>query len=281
MRKEFKLMKKLQRYENTICPIDREIFKDDEYTFYVLERISKGECQLAITDHERLIIFHSCSPFPVWVWLPDNATEVELNRAWEVIKENFVPNGEYGFNMKYSFAEYMIEKGKAEGLSLGITLNILTYNCLEPISPKRSVEGRCEVAQLEDIELATEFIDEFHRSVGIDKQDRERYRAKAEYMINKEGLFFWVDKSGKKVAMCSYNVEGDKACIGNVYTQADSRRKGYAANLVYAVTRRIKEQGKMPVIYTDADYIASNACYESIGYKLKGSLCTVGNVKEY
>jgi len=26
----------------------------------------------------------------------------------------------------------------------------------------------------------------------------------------------------------------------------------------------------------DADYVASNACYEKIGYVLRGKLCTIG-----
>jgi predicted GNAT family acetyltransferase len=29
------------------------------------------------------------------------------------------------------------------------------------------------------------------------------------------------------------------------------------------------------MLYTDADYKASNACYEKIGYELKGKLCTI------
>ena len=33
--------------------------------------------------------------------------------------------------------------------------------------------------------------------------------------------------------------------------------------------------GNCKMIYTDADYKASNACYEKIGYELKGKLCTI------
>lgn len=33
----------------------------------------------------------------------------------------------------------------------------------------------------------------------------------------------------------------------------------------------------MPMLYTDADYAASNACCEKIGYMLKGKLCTIGS----
>ena len=36
-----------------------------------------------------------------------------------------------------------------------------------------------------------------------------------------------------------------------------------------------KNAGFTPMLYTDADYAASNACYEKIGYVLRGRLCTL------
>ena len=39
---------------------------------------------------------------------------------------------------------------------------------------------------------------------------------------------------------------------------------------------KAKEEGYIPMLYTDADYEASNACYEKIGYVLRGKLCTIG-----
>jgi len=39
---------------------------------------------------------------------------------------------------------------------------------------------------------------------------------------------------------------------------------------------KVKEAGCIPMLYTDADYAASNACYEKIGYVLRGKLCTIG-----
>ena len=35
------------------------------------------------------------------------------------------------------------------------------------------------------------------------------------------------------------------------------------------------------MLYTDADYKASNACYEKIGFILRGKLCTIGNPDNY
>lgn len=268
----------LKRYENTICSVDTSIFKEDEYTFCVLERILQDKCALTITDYSRLIVCQSCSPFPVWVWLPDDATGKEMERAWRVIKENFTLDGEYGFNVKPFLAEYIIKRFKEEGMNWGITQNLLAYRCLEPILPAKPADGYCEIAGMEELELAVECMHCFHEDADIDKQDRERYREKAQLLIEEKKLFFWINGEGEKIATCSYHIEGNKARISYVYTRKDKRRMGYAAQMVYDVTQRIKKQGKIPTLYTDADYAASNACYMGIGYKQQGSLCTVGKL---
>ena len=89
-------------------------------------------------------------------------------------------------------------------------------------------------------------------------------------------MYFWRDPSNDAVAMASYGISGDKGSVGNIFTRHDKRRVGYGACLVYDITMIIREKGKMPTLYTDADYEASNACYEGIGYTKRGSLCTIG-----
>ena len=42
------------------------------------------------------------------------------------------------------------------------------------------------------------------------------------------------------------------------------------------LTEAAIDAGYVPMLYTDADYAASNACYEKIGYVLRGKLCTIG-----
>ena len=68
------------------------------------------------------------------------------------------------------------------------------------------------------------------------------------------------------------------ASINLVYTLPKERRKHYAENLVYQVTKLAVNEGLSPMLYTDADYPASNECYKKIGYVLRGSLCTIGQV---
>ena len=265
----------ITRYENQACNIDAHLLKNDEYCFFVLSRILKGECRLTLTDNERIIVCHSCDPFPVWVWLPNDATEKEMEKVYCLVKENFSLDGKYRFNLKYDLAKYFINRGKNDGYEMKISTNMLVYNCESPTPPTNPARGELCLATLKDLDLVTSFMNEFHKDVGIDLQDINAYREKAKVLINEAHLYFWCDENGEKVAMTSYGITDDKGSVGNVFTRRDKRRMGYGASLVYAVTEIIKAQGKMPTLYTDADYEASNGCYEKIGYKRQGSLCTL------
>ena len=98
---------------------------------------------------------------------------------------------------------------------------------------------------------------------------------KAQEHIGKNEFFFWKDAADKTVACCSYRINQGLASLASVFTLPKRRRKYYAQHLVYEVTKLVSDMGYMPMLYTDANYIASNACYEKIGYILRGKLCTV------
>ena len=147
---------------------------------------------------------------------------------------------------------------------------------MDPIAPPEETDGELHLCIKEDLEEAVDFFDMFRTAVGIDKESREQYRIQAEDGINSGTLFFWKNASGRSVASCNYHAVNDMASIGLVFTREDERRKHYAEHLVYRVTMIAKGKGFIPMLYTDADYAASNACYEKIGYVLRGKLCTIG-----
>ena len=263
----------MKKYENQTCEVNLDLLKNDGYCFFVLSRILQGECRLTITDNKRIIVCHSCDPYPVWVWLPDDATVQEMEQAYIIVKDNFDIE-KHRFNVKYSLAEYMIERAAKDGISLKIAINMLAYSCPNPIEPSKKSNGKCVPATIDDVELVASYMDTFHQDCKVDIMNIEAYREKAKALIEDGRLFLWLD-GDDKVAMCSYGISGEKGSINNVFTRPDMRRKGYAANIVYQVTKIVEAQDKHPVLYTDADYVASNACYEGIGYVKQGSLCTV------
>ena len=262
--------------DNFIDERDDKLLEADKYTFFVLKRIMHGECTLLLSDHERMILCFTGQPFPVWIWTPDDATEDELEQAYQLAKEKGLLDGKHTFNIKYDLATYFIERAAKEGNKMAISVNMFAYDCPEPIKPDRISEGEIYCCQKEDTEELVEFMDLFHKEIGIDQQDAEGYRRDAEQFIDTGMMYFWKDAQGNHVASCKYAPTGDMASINLVYTREEFRRKSYAANLVYQVTVIAKEAGYLPMLYTNADYVASNACYEKIGYVLRGKLCTIG-----
>ena len=267
----------LIRFENQICPVDTSFLKVDEFTFSVLIRILKGVCTLTITDEKRIVVCYSTSPYPVWVWLPDDATKEEMEQAYLLVKETFGFDA-YRFVMKYILADYFIKRAEEDGTALDIDSTMLTYCCPVPVLPQKTVPGFMEVPDEEDIPATAEFLKHFHQALNADRESDEGYLEKAKDYISQRHFFYWND-GNERVACCSYICSDEQCSIGNVYTLPAQRCKGYAANLIYSVSKRIIDSGYLPVLYTDADYIASNTCYTGVGFIPKGRLCSIGGKK--
>ncbi|MBQ6587475.1 MAG: GNAT family N-acetyltransferase [Butyrivibrio sp.] len=261
--------------DNFVDERDYKLLDGDRYTFFVLRRILGQECALIASDHERLIICHSKNPYPVWVWTPDDADEAELERAYQELQKNSFIDGEHTFNLKYELANFIIKRAAEEGKELSITMNMMAYDCPAPIEPGHA-EGKLRKCTDEDYTTLVDFIDGFHVDTGVDVQSRDVYKEQARRNIEDGRTYLWQDAAGKIVACCKYNPNDSMAGINLVYTLPEERRKHYAENLVYQVTKLAADEGLLPMLYTNADYVASNECYKKIGYILRGSLCTIG-----
>ena len=66
---------------------DFVMLKKDRYTFAVLDRILRGSCEVVRSDHENVILCHSATRYPVWIWTPDSCAESVKERAWELAAE--------------------------------------------------------------------------------------------------------------------------------------------------------------------------------------------------
>ncbi len=262
--------------DNFVDERDYKLLVNDKYTFSVLSGKMGGECDLLLTDHEKLIICFSSNPYPVWIWTPDGAPEEEKKRAYELVKENGLLTNSHTFNMKYDLAEYFINRSSEDAAALFIKINMFAYDCPDLKEPHIRADGELHRCMPEDLDELVEFIDFFHKETGVDQNSLEAYHRKAEEAIKSGSHFLWRNAEGKYVAVCSFKPNGSLAGIGSVYTREEYRRRHYAENLVYQVSKMAKDAGYMPMLYTDADYAASNACYEKIGYVLRGKLCTIG-----
>ena len=266
------------RMDTTPDERDDWLLSGDRYTFFVLRRIMKGDCEIYLTDHETLILCYSCAPYPVWIWTPDGASNEVLDRAYQIAKETALLDGKHSFNIKYELATYFIQRAADEGQVYHIERNMFAYDCPEPVVPSSRADGNIHLCTEQDLEELADLSEQFHLEIEIDQKDRDAYRADAKARIESGRVYFWKNGEGKNTACCMYAPNGAMASINLVYTRPEYRRKHYAESLVYQVTMTAKEAGYLPMLYTDADYAASNACYEKIGYVLRGKLCTISAV---
>lgn len=257
---------------------DYKLLEQDRYTFFVLRRVLGGSCQLVLSDHESLILCYTCEPYPVWIWTRDKAPLAVLERAYQLVSEHSLLRREQRFNLKYELAEHMIRRAAEDGGGLALYENMFAYDCPEPVPPAGKADGGLYRCRSDDAEELAGIIEAFANETGLDKKDRERYLQSARASIEAGRTCFWKNERGQTAACCKYVPNGDMASVGLVYTFPEQRRKHYAENLVYQVTLLAKGEGLTPMLYTNADYAASNACYRKLGYRLRGRLCAVAVV---
>lgn len=269
---------KLKAYKNQKCEIDLCILEKEIDCFSVLARILRGKCALTLTDGARIVICHSSHPYPIWIWNEEDVTEEEKACIYATLREHFGFFGDHTFNVKRTMAEYLIGRARQDGFTLRIKTDICAYRCETPVEPLRAVDGKMCVACAADEAEVTALLLAFQEETGIDPLPVEVLRAQGREMIAEQYFFLWRKENGEAVASCRIGTLPNGMHVGKVYTKRDARRKGYAANLVHAVTKRILSMGKRAILYTDASNPASNACYTSIGYELCGDLCTVESI---
>lgn len=255
---------------------DFALLQNNRYTFFILSRILKGECQLILTDHKRLIICFSGNPFPAWIWTADNADSDEMERAYSLAKETGFLDGKHRINLKYELADYFIKRAKLEEKKISILTNMFAYDCPKLVDSPTPTDGTFALCTPEEKEELAEFMELMKQEIGFDQKERKEYLEDAERAIKNRDTYFWKNAQGKNVASCNFSPNENLADIGLVFTRPEHRRHHYAEDLVYQVTKTVTQSGYLPMLYTDADYTASNACYEKIGYVLRGKLCTIG-----
>ena len=172
--------------DNFVDERDLKLLEKDRYTFFVLRRILDTECRLILTDHEKIILCHSSEPHPVWIWTEDNAPEKDMAAAFKLAEDNGFLDGAHTLNMKYDLAEYFIRKSAEKAADstskkLSITVNMLAYDCPNPIPPAPSdiADGELYQCQKEDVDELVEIRQQFQTQTGMAKLSIEEYRKKS------------------------------------------------------------------------------------------------------
>ena len=262
---------KLIHYQNQAFPF--ALPDDDTITFFVLVRILNGPCAHIHTDGKNIMICLSDRIYPVWIWCRDEDDTEAIAAIAKCLKTHFPLNEGYRYNLSYGMFERLRRADDAFG-QMKIAINMLSYRLDELLPASHPCDGHMEAASMANLDTLAPHLQAAVMEMEHVERPLDSLKASLEEKIASGQQFVWYDGDGKLAAMASYRVDGCYGGVSGVYTLPTHRRHGYAMNLVHGVTARVLERGLTPILYTDADYAASNACYQKIGYRQVGSLCT-------
>jgi len=266
----------LNHYVNTSVPeAAAQLMSDDAITFSVLANILQAPCAHTFTDGEIVILCHSTPPYPVWVWCRDIGCAENIAAIAACIKAHFPAEDGFLWNMTYTLFE-ALKAADPYFAGLSTAMGLLSYRMDELLPVTHPCGGYADTAKPEEIDLLCRlWHDASLEMEGFDHDEAFCYARVTEYM-DRNGLFVWRSETGEITAMTARRDTPPFSKVATVYTLPQHRRKGYAMNLVHAVSAGILADGLTPILYTDANYPASNACYQKIGFRQVGALCCAG-----
>ena len=175
------------------------------------------------------------------------------------------------FTCKKEVYDLLVERN-FENLNLDDYFEMGFLLCNKPTKP-RECDGKITLATEEDKEILTKYWYEDSREMrGVAAVTIEQAEKDIKELLETGKFYILKSKEGKIVCMASYSVTENQAKVSHVYTPKEERRKCYAANLIYEVTKILLSKGHVPVLYTDYNYIASNKAYKNAGYEDQGIL---------
>lgn len=248
-----------------------EDFQKDKYKFHlILKNLPSPELEL-YSDEENYIICRGGKKWPTWIWTKDNMDESKISDIEELIKIYLTDKEKDKFTCKKEVYDLLVQR-KFKNLNLEDYFEMGFLICNEVVKP-RECDGVLSFPIEKDREILIEYWYEDSREMrGVAAIDIEQAQKDVDEFLKSGKFYVLKNKEGKIVCMASYSVTENQAKISHVYTPKEERRKGYAANLIYEVTKILLDKGHVPVLYTDYNYIASNKAYKNAGYEDKGIL---------
>ena len=255
--------------------IDNKIFTSDEfikdkYKFnIILQNLSSDNLEL-YSDEENYVVCRGRKDLPTWIWTRDGFDRSLLPEIQYLInlyltdveKNKFISKRElYDLLMKDGF-----DKLNDDYFEMGILI-------CEKVKQPKKCDGYITIPSIDDIPiLGNYFYNDCIEMHGVDQITLDQAYQKMQRLCDDNKVYIWKNEQGKIVSMASYTTINDQAKIGHAYTPVEERNKGYAANLIYMVTKEILNDGLLPLLYTDYNYVSSNRAYINAGYSINGIL---------
>ena len=264
--------------------LDSAIFKssyyqNDRFLFNIFQKKINDPNAHIMSDEENYIITNESEERAPWIYTKDNFDRSKLKEIEELIRIYLVKD-KMTFTCKKELYDALIEDG-FELIDTSEYFEVGFMRCDKLVEPRQN-DGWLDRAKQEEKELIAKYILAFenfmddsvsnYKSAPLEEVTQKCFE-RAEEELNNENFYVLRNSSGKIVCMGHYQLFKDgTGKSGLIYTPEEERGKGYAAKLVYELTKKIMNSGYVPVLYTDQTYPNSNKAYANVGYVNQGEL---------
>jgi len=240
-------------------------FQKDKYKFnLILKNLPSPELEL-YSDEENYIICRGSKKWPTWIWTKDLFDHKKIDEIKELIKLYLTDNIKDKFTCKKELYDLLIKRdfpyiNKKDYFEMGFLI------CYKTIKPKECNGILSKPNEEDRLTLEKYWYQDNIEMNGIEPITLEQAKKDVDNFLKDDKFYILRNPYGKIVSMVNYSITDNQAKLSHVYTPVEERKKGYAANLIYLITNKLLEEGLIPLLYTDYNYIPSNKAYINAGY---------------
>jgi len=153
------------------------------------------------------------------------------------------------------------------GKTKRLVVNLRVYQ-LTAVTPAKPASGKLITANQTHLDLLTQWHDEFSNFIAMPVPNP---RQGAQKLIDTGRAYLWEDAGKPRSIAATAGPTPNGIRINHVYTPPEFRGRGYASNIVAALSQHMLQSGrKFCFLFTDQSNPTSNKIYQQIGYRPQG-----------
>lgn len=265
---------------NKDCKIfeNGELYKD-RYLFYGMMSTLDNSNDMYSDDNNYLIVYDKDSS-NIWIWTKDNIDNMsflmqkfilsDIKKVINLYPDNFTNN----IICKPSLYQLLSKN------FLNQPVEKLTCMVCNNLTKPKECDGSIYIPSDNalDIDVLRNIYFEYsYELYGKDSISLESSKVKVKQMIENGSLYAWKNNKGEIVSMVDCQDDNNFGVLTSLYTREYERGKGYGSNLIYTLTKEIKESERKPIIYVESGNSISMNIYQKIGYETKGEIYYIAN----
>ena len=256
-----------------------DFYQNDKFLFNIFQKKINDPNAHIMSDEENYIITNESEERAPWIYTKDGFDKSKLKEIEELIRMYLVKD-KMTFTCKKELYDALLED-KFEIIDQDDYFEMGFMRCDKLLEPKEN-DGWLDRVRPDEKALIASFIFTFENTMDDSVSNfkntslveaKQQCLERADEELNNENFYVLRNSNGKIVCMGHYQLAKDgTGKSGLIYTPDEERGKGYAAKLVYELTKKIIGAGYIPVLYTDQNYPNSNKAYANVGYVNQGTL---------